>query len=179
MGDSSVSGNTFIGGNGVVRAIDLTSTTGSSPFEVYGGTLRVSNNTISGVINQLYTQDNFAGDAGGFTIIADGNTGEVNNASFILFGTTSGFGNLFNSFTLTNNEMFYSLQGSSKGLLGVDGSGSFRSSGLPVTFSGNTVYVSGTTDPVALRSDYIQVSGSTDNVVAYKSGVTSVLVIPS
>jgi hypothetical protein len=148
IGVYGTSGNCFINNNvftnnaatGALRAIQLTSTTGTNPAEQYLGTLSVENNTTSGPLSQFYSQDSWQGVSGGFTLVVKNNVANENNAFVSFYGATAGFGEILNTITVADNTLtnWHNASGG-KGVVGVDGTAPFRTTDLTVYNVNNTV----------------------------------------
>jgi alpha-tubulin suppressor-like RCC1 family protein len=142
--DNTLSGNT--------RAITPTSTTGTNPNETYEGSLVVQNCSQIGRLQQFYSQDGFQGSPGSLKLWFLNNS--VNEYSLFVgfFGTSSNFGNILGPIiasgnTLSNTHATSPVGG--KGLIGVDGTGAFRSSNLLLYETNNTPA------QTTFRSDYV------------------------
>jgi hypothetical protein len=179
MGIYGAQGDTFIVGNSAaniasparaLRFINILSTTGTNPNEVNSGRVVVEDNTHSlanGALTQFMIQDNFQGTAGALELIAKRNVFEENNAAIVFFGVSANFGDLYNKVTLQANNItnVHALDGG-KGLLGVDGSGAFRSTNLPVHAADNVI------GQTVFRTGWTEATGSEGAIVGRSTNIT-------
>lgn len=171
-GDVFVKSNVFKdnAASGTVRAIALTSTTGSNPNETNEGNLVVEGNTQEGPMAQFISQDNFQGSAGSYKLYVKNNTTNETSAFVSFYGVAANFGDILSEVVVQGNSISHNhdtATGLGKGLIGIDGAGSiaFRSSALPVHASSNTL------GQLAFRADYAEATGSSGSIVGFKPAV--------
>jgi len=165
-GDTFIVGNEALNLTSPVRAlrfISILSTTGNNPNETNSGRIIVEDNIHSvanGPLTQFMIQDNFQGAAGALELIAKRNVIQENNAAFVFVGATANFGDLYSKISLQNNSItnVHAVDGG-KGLLGVDGTGAFRSAALPVHAANNVL------GQTVFRTGWIEATGSTNALV--------------
>lgn len=179
MGVYGFSGDCFILNNvfkdnaasGSVRAIAITSTTGTNPNETNEGNLLVEGNTQDGPMAQFISQDNWQGSAGSYNLFVKNNTTNETSAFVSFYGTAADFGNILGDITVEGNTLSNNHEaatGLGKGLIGIDGAGSslsFRSSNLPIHALNNTL------GQLSFRADYSEATGSSNSLVGYKTAV--------
>ena len=167
-GNSFITDCEFINATtGALRAVCLTSTTGSNPNEVQAGTLTVKDSTFTGNLSQFVNIDNHQGTPENFELIIKDNKNTPETSAFVVsFGVANNFGNIFKRIVLIGNTLTNSHQlGLGKGAFAIDGTGliSFRSSILPVVASGNTL------GQLNFRAGFLEANGSVGSIVGYST----------
>ena len=121
------------------RPFYLTSTTGINPHETVEGKLVIEGNTHVGALAQFFNQDNNqSAGAGTFELQIKNNVTEETNLFAGFFAGAANAGDMFSSITLENNTIsnLHALDGG-KGMFGVYGTATFRSTSLVLHASGN------------------------------------------
>lgn len=121
------------------RPFYLTSTTGTNPHETVEGKLVIEGNTHVGALAQFFNQDNNqSAGAGTFELQIKNNVTEETNLFAGFFAGAANAGDMFSSITLENNTIsnLHALDGG-KGMFGVYGTATFRSTSLVLHASGN------------------------------------------
>lgn len=174
-GDCEIIGNKFINElSGNLRAINILQSSGANPLETISGNLKIYANSQVGNLQQFYVQENFNGAAGSFNLDLQANLVNETSGFVILFDTTANFGDVFGTVTAISNSLSNIHSGGGKGIIAVDGSGTFRSPPLTVSVSGNIL------TNTTFRSDFTEANGSTGSAVGFKNttfvGVDVVLI---
>lgn len=123
------------------RPFYLTSTTGSNPNETVEGKLVIEGTTHVGPLAQFFNQDNGQNiGAGTFELQVKNNTINESNLFVGYFSAAANAGEMFSSITLSGNTLsnLHAVDGG-KGIFGVAGTASFRTSPLIVHASNNTL----------------------------------------
>lgn len=123
------------------RPFYLTSTTGSNPNETTSGKLVIEGTTHVGPLAQFFNQDNQQSEgAGTFELQIKNNVINESNLFAAFYSAAANAGEMFSSITLSGNSIsnLHAVDGG-KGLYGVAGTASFRTSPLVVHASNNTL----------------------------------------
>lgn len=167
-GDSFIADNTFINNAGAtLRAINLSSTSGSNTGDDLAGSLTIEDSSFTGDLSQFVNMDNFQGDPGAFELIANGNVTPETNAFIVTFGVAENYGDVFSQVVLIDNTLTNDHHATGgKGVFGMDGFGpvSFRSSDLPIISSGNVL------GQLTFRTGWAEADGSTGSIAGYSTG---------
>lgn len=163
----AVHGNCFLTNNvfennastGNLRAICPSS---SAANDIFDGTLAIEDNSHVGNVYHFFIQDGFLSATPTYKIYFKRNTISEIGAFCILYGG-SNFGDILDQVVAENNSI---SNASGKGLVAVDGpvSSGFRTSSLPLHYSGNTL-ASG-----SLRTDWALATGASSNSCCYNNG---------
>ena len=153
---NNVIDNTALSGT-ATRGVYLTGSTGSNPNESVSGALILDGTSQLGTLQQFFLQDNLSGSAASFSLYVTNNVINETSVFCVIFCVTANAGDIFTQIIATGNTSSGTDGGTpvgTKGTVGIDGSGAFRSSALTIYGQNNTM------TNTTFRTDWTSVSGT-------------------